>query len=91
MKNNLMTNLNKYIGKICECNVRLPYVWDMIADSNMEILPSNTWFVIIKVEELVGVEEGYYDVYLLTKEGELRLTTVHREELDNIRMVTHEP
>jgi hypothetical protein len=63
----------------------------MIADSDMEILPSNTWFVIIKIEELTGVEEGYYDVYLLTKEGELRLTTVHREELDNIRMVTHEP
>lgn len=90
MKNNLMIDLNNYIGKICKCNVRLPYVWDMIADSNMEILPSNTWFVIIKVEELVGVEIGYYDVYLLNNQGELRLTNVHREELDNIQIVTHE-
>ena len=87
-----MIDINNYIGKICKCNVRLQYVvWDMVANTDIDILPSNTWFVLIKVEEpLVGVELGYYDVYLLNNQGELRLTIIHREELDKIEMVTHE-
>lgn len=89
MKNNLMTNLNNYIGKICQCKQQILYTWSDCNDP-IKRIPSNTWFVITKIEELTGVEKGTLDVYLLTKEGELRFTTLDEDDFDQIQIVTHE-
>lgn len=85
-----MPDLNKYIGKICNCSMPLQYLWNGRPDSNIDILPSNCWFVIIKIDVLTGVEAGYYDMYLLNNLGELRLTTLDRCQLDDIQIVTNQ-
>jgi hypothetical protein len=65
------------------------YTWSDCNDS-IKRIPCNAWFVIIKIEELTGVEKGTLDVYLLTKEGELRFTTIDEDDFDQIQIVTHE-